>query len=154
MRNSRNQHDETEVLATLAALRDSQRTQQPPPRVEAAVLAAWDADHTRAAVARWRSWRLAAPVAAAVLMASSLTMLGHRLQFSTIEPSTTGATTMLLVGEPIGDREAVRVVRMRLPAATLHALGIASSAGALADGVDVDVIVGEDGVARAIRVGM
>jgi antitoxin component of MazEF toxin-antitoxin module len=38
---------------------------------------------------------------------------------------------------------------MRVPASVLHALGVTSTA-ALEDDVDVDVIVGEDGVARAL----
>jgi hypothetical protein len=37
--------------------------------------------------------------------------------------------------------------------AMLASLGIRSTAGDLAESVAVDVIVGEDGVARAIRVG-
>jgi len=54
-----------------------------------------------------------------------------------------------LVGEPILDGEQVRLVRMRMPAATLHALGVRSTAPATGD-VDVDVVVGEDGVARGL----
>jgi hypothetical protein len=60
----------------------------------------------------------------------------------------------LLVGEPILAGEPVRVVRMRVPTSTLSALGVRSLAGEFAEAVDVDVIVGEDGVARAIRLGM
>jgi hypothetical protein len=60
----------------------------------------------------------------------------------------------MLVGAPILAGEPVRVVRMRVPASTLTTLGVRSLAGEFADAVDVDVIVGEDGVARAIRLGM
>ena len=45
------------------------------------------------------------------------------------------------------------MVRMRVPAATLTGLGVRSVTGTPGEHVDVDVIVGEDGVARAIRVG-
>jgi hypothetical protein len=61
--------------------------------------------------------------------------------------------TLLIVGEPISEGEQVRVVRMRVPAATLTGLGVRPTAADVAH-VDVDVIVGEDGIARAIRVGM
>ena len=45
------------------------------------------------------------------------------------------------------------MVRMRVPAATLTELGVRQVTGTPGEHVDVDVIVGEDGVARAIRVG-
>jgi hypothetical protein len=53
------------------------------------------------------------------------------------------------MGEPVREGEQIRLVRMRMPASALHTLGV-TLPGALAD-VDVDVIVGEDGVARAVR---
>jgi hypothetical protein len=42
---------------------------------------------------------------------------------------------------------------MRVPASTLTGLGVLSITGSPGEHIDVDVIVGEDGVARAIRVG-
>jgi len=62
--------------------------------------------------------------------------------------------TVVLIGEPVTMGEPVRVVRMRVPRSALSAMGIRSLAAARADRVDLDVLVGEDGVARAIRVGM
>ena len=38
-----------------------------------------------------------------------------------------------------------------MPAATLSGLGVRTTASDPADAVDVDVVIGEDGVARAIR---
>jgi hypothetical protein len=43
---------------------------------------------------------------------------------------------------------------MRVPASTLTGLGVRSAEMNAAAHVDVDVIVGEDGVARAVRLGM
>jgi hypothetical protein len=43
---------------------------------------------------------------------------------------------------------------MRVPGSALAALGIGSSASPEAQSIDLDVLVGEDGVARALRVGM
>ena len=45
------------------------------------------------------------------------------------------------------------MVRMRVPASTLTGLGVRPVTGTPGEHIDVDVIVGEDGVARAIRVG-
>jgi len=56
---------------------------------------------------------------------------------------------VILVGEPVRDGEQIRLVRMRMPASALHTLGVTSTA-ALQGDVDIDVIVGEDGVARAL----
>jgi len=96
------------------------------------------------------SW--VASVAAAAVLAISLTAVGGRLRSAAIvTPSHPGETspTVILVGEPVRDGEQIRLVRMRMPASALHALGVTSTA-ALGDDVDIDVIVGEDGVARAL----
>jgi hypothetical protein len=142
----------------LRALREAEADATTPPHVEAAVLAAWDAAHQPARPAprmSWSMWHRMAAAAAAVTLTVTLTMLGGRLRagLDTAAPDASGATLMLL-GEPILRGEPVRVVRMRMPASTLGALGIRSLAGEFAEAVDVDVIVGEDGVARAIRLGM
>jgi hypothetical protein len=93
-------------------------------------------------------------MAAGVVLTVTLGRLGQELRDAEVTLVEPPPTRLLLVGEPILDGEAVRVVRMRLPAATLSNLGMRSTAGHPADAVDVDVIVGEDGVARGIRVGM
>jgi hypothetical protein len=94
--------------------------------------------------------------AAAAVIVFSLTVLGGRLRvgLGPAVPRGASAGALVLVGEPILAGEPVRVVRMRVPASTLAGLGVRSLAGEFADAVDVDVIVGEDGVARAIRLGM
>jgi hypothetical protein len=149
-------HDE--LTATLRALRDEEAHIQPPACVRSAVLAAWDSadrgglPRQSGEVAKAGTWRVAA-LAAGVALAVALTRLGGELQ-SAIVPPQALAAMVHLVGEPIADGEAVRVVRMRMAPAVLASLGIRSTAGELADAVDVDVIVGEDGVARAIRLGM
>jgi hypothetical protein len=148
------------VSALLQALRDAEADVVVPPRIENAVLAAWDAarsaparDHVESGFSRTRLWQRAGAVAAAAVLTFTLTQLGGKLR-TEVSPSTADGSTMVLVGEPILQGEPVRLVRMRIPASTLSALGVRSRAGDLDDAVDVDVIVGEDGVARAIRVGM
>jgi hypothetical protein len=58
---------------------------------------------------------------------------------------------MSLGAGPLGDAEPLQLVRLRLPRETLQALGVVllePDAGGL---VDIDVLVGEDGLARDIR---
>jgi hypothetical protein len=158
------------VSPLLDALRDEEARVEAPSRLENAVLASWDDAHPPSRLRRfgetrrsrmesgsswanWHHWQRAGAIAAAATLTFTLTALGGKLRTAVI-PATPGGTTMVLVGEPILEGEPVRVVRMRVPASTLHALGVRSTGGEFADAVDVDVIVGEDGVARAIRVGM
>jgi AcrR family transcriptional regulator len=58
-------------------------------------------------------------------------------------------STVVLVGGPIASGELVQVVRMRVDRSALTALGIAQNGSA--ETVDIDVLVGEDGVARGLR---
>ena len=59
-------------------------------------------------------------------------------------------SAVVLVGQPIAEGEVVHVVRMRVTRASLRVFGV--SAPASAEMVDIDVVVGEDGVARGVRV--
>jgi hypothetical protein len=147
----------TDLAGALDALRQDEARIEPPPHVEAAVLAAWDRAHAPRSEERSRSpWRDAAAIAAAVTIVAGLGQLGHELQRTTRASMERAieSRTLLLVGEPILQGEPVRVVRMRVPASTLTGIGVRSTTGDVAAHVDVDVIVGEDGIARAIRVGM
>lgn len=54
--------------------------------------------------------------------------------------------------EGIGANEAVNLVRMEIPRATLIALGVEVGGEAVDEAVEADVILGADGVARAVRV--
>ena len=145
--------DDQNLSALFDALRHADRHDAAPPHVESAVMRAGDAAHApavsnvRVTAASW-----AASLAAAAVLAICLTAVGGRLRFAAVvTPSHPGETspTVILVGEPVRDGEQVRLVRMRMPASALHALGVTSTA-ALGDDVDIDVIVGEDGVARAL----
>lgn len=147
-------HEDHDLADALAALRRAEARMETPSHVEAALLAAWDKAHAEGTTSRPRSfWRDAAAIAAAATLAIGLTQLGQQLQRANQRaPEQSGSRTLLLVGEPILQGEPVRMVRMRVPAATLTGLGVRPVAGTAGEHVDVDVIVGEDGVARAIRV--
>ena len=114
---------------------------------------AWDASHpARTSPARFSRVSQLASLAAGAAIAAGLTLLGEHLRSATaVRPSVAADTspTVILIGEPILDGEHVRLVRMRLPAATLHALGVRSTVPS-SDDVDVDVVIGEDGVARGL----
>jgi hypothetical protein len=58
-------------------------------------------------------------------------------------------SAVVLVGGPMASGELVQVVRMRVNRSALSALGITQSGSN--DIVEVDVLVGEDGVARGLR---
>ena len=139
--------------ALIGALRDAESGDAAPAHVEAAVLRAWDASHARhTPSARLSPFSRVASVAAGAVLAAGLTLLGgHLRSATTVGPSLAADTppAVILIGEPILDGEHVRLVRMRMPAATLHALGVRTTALATSD-IDVDVVVGEDGVARGL----
>jgi len=58
-------------------------------------------------------------------------------------------STVVLVGGPIASGERVQAVRMRVDRSALTALGITQNGST--ETVEVDVLVGEDGVARGLR---
>jgi hypothetical protein len=145
------------LTALLGALRDAQAGDSAPAHVETALLRAWDVSHApRPSAARFTAASRFAAVAAGVVLATGLTVLGEHLRsIAALAPPLTAeaSPSVILVGEPIHDGEEVRLVRMRMPASTLHALGIRSTtapSGDLEVDVDVDVVVGEDGVARGL----
>jgi hypothetical protein len=150
-------HWDPDLAAALHSVREADQHLETPPHVEAALLAAWDRAHPPRPVAlARRRWQRVAAVAAAGLLGVALGQLGRALQ-ETLRPSpapVNNSDTLLLVGEPILQGEPVRVVRMRVPASTLTGLGVRPAEMDAAAHVDVDVIVGEDGVARAVRLGM
>jgi 2-methylaconitate cis-trans-isomerase PrpF len=141
------------LAASLRGLREAESRSAAPARVEAAVMAAWDAAHPTATPARVTVASRIGSLAAAAVLALGLGALGEHLRSAQLVPPSAvaadAAQPVILVGEPLLDGEQVRLVRMRMPASALHALGVTASA-AITD-VDVDVIVGEDGVARALR---
>jgi hypothetical protein len=156
--------DDQNLSALFDALRRADAHGSAPPRVESAVMRAWDASHapvvsdvSRNALTAFLPVRVSAAswvasLAAAAVLVISLTVVGGRLRSSAIvTPSLAVETspTVILMGEPVRDGEQIRLVRMRMPASALHALGVTSTV-ALEDDVDIDVIVGEDGVARAL----
>lgn len=155
--------------ATLAravqALAEIEAASKTPSRVEAAVMAQWDASRRRTKAGRSRTSRFvrgAATTAAGVTLVAGLVWQQGAFE-STAAPTSPppqpglanqddGARyqTVAVVGGPLQVNEPIRVVRMRVAWSVLSELGITSAARA--DTVDIDVLVGEDGVARGVRV--
>ena len=145
-------------LHALAAIEAEAKT---PARVEAAVMARWDA--ARGVRTRSRAVRL---VRTATTAAAGLTvggLLGWPDNRSLLHPDAErgaqpGYTTVAVVGGPLMAGEPIRIVRMRVARSVLGDLGLPSPAvqpraeASQIDTVDIDVLVGEDGVARGVRV--
>ena len=141
-------------LRALAADDDS----QVPPRVDAAVMAAWDDFATRSAsarlrraTARWRVW-----VAACAGLVIGAVLVTWRTGGDDTVGQTAVAPAPLIQNElvlvPEFDRAGpLTLMRLRMTRREFSRLGVSIS-NPESDGlVDVEVLVGEDGVARSIR---
>jgi hypothetical protein len=175
--------DDESLARRLRALAQVEADVETPPHVEAAVMAAWDAAHAPRNRSRTRGFvRGAAAVAASAGLVGALALdrlldAGElpALPADPVEQSVAAGisrvnlaagsvesgdavrveqATLVMVGEPLTEGESLRVVRMRVAGTTLSALGIRSLAQPQPDTVDLEVLVGEDGVARALRVSL
>jgi len=163
----RNQERLTQSLQMLAEIESASKTS---PRVETVVMARWDADHDPSRRTRSRNRRVIrmATLAAGITIVGALVWERNpevRLPSTLLtpgKPDTTPRlkpdatyTTVAVVGGPLMANEPIRVVRMRVARSVLGELGIPSPTqrgAAPPETVDIDVLVGEDGVARAVRV--
>lgn len=66
-------------------------------------------------------------------------------------PASPAAPIVTLAVDPIRDTELLQIVRLRLPRRTLETFGVALVEPESSGLVDVDVLVGEDGLPRDIR---
>ena len=148
------------LARSLQMLAEIEAGSETPSRVETVVMARWDAMQKRRVPSRTRR-----VVRVATVMAAGITIFGvlawpRNTGDDTVrrKPDTTTEsqyTTVAVVGGPLMADEPIRVVRMRVARSVLGELGIPSPAqrgAAPAATVDIDVLVGEDGVARGVRV--
>jgi hypothetical protein len=130
----------------LRELAETDSLKQTPPRVEQSLRAAFKAHSGRGRRgARQAGWWLAAAAAA-------LAVWGAIRGAAPDTPATAddAAFLPLVEGEPFAELDAVQVMRVRLPRSALARLG-GSPVAAETGSVDAQVILGQDGVARAIR---
>jgi hypothetical protein len=188
---SRQTFDDDALARALRALADADAREETPSRLEAAVMARWDASRVAAHASPVRP-HVRTFVRGAATLAAGVTIVGAvaldrelaitpmalppapiasvpSLDVALRTPAPTldaaehagpqrvsravhaddARSALVLVGAPIENGERVRVVRMRVAREALVALGVAATV--TADMVDVDVLVGEDGVARGVR---
>jgi hypothetical protein len=148
---------------------DADTEVQPPARLRRSVMAAWDAPESRE-IPRSPPRRglvaagaFAAAVALAVGAAIGWPDRPHQLPYPAghaepdgVHASTTAegaepAPVVRLVADAALENEPLQVIRVRLPRASLADLGITLVESEVSSLVDVDVVVGSDGLPRAIR---
>jgi hypothetical protein len=138
-----------DLIALLAALREAESGDQAPPYVEAAVMKRWDGRASSTSFTQ-----VMAAIAAMGILVVGLSTLGHTLgslHWSVDLDAVDSSSTVVLIGEPLLDGETVRLVRTHVPMSVLQELGFRATV-ANVPLVEVDLIVGDDGVARGVRV--
>ena len=153
----RSERNNARLAQSLEILAEAESASQTSTRVEAAVMARWDTEHDPRHRRRTRTRRIvrvATSVAAGITFISVLAWQRGTSDPVRLKPDAT-YTTVAVVGGPLMADEPIRVVRMRVARSVLGELGIPSPAqrgAAQPETVDIDVLVGEDGVARGVRV--
>jgi anti-sigma-K factor RskA len=153
------------VEEQLRALREAEQDVMPPARLENRVMRAFDeaspldahGSQPHAAMLVRNRWLGALAVAAALALAVGVALV-NRPPAPTAPVAAapaSGVESVVLTVEPPGVEETVRIVRMRVAPSRLKGIGIESDRIPPGEAlVDVDVLVGEDGVARGVRLGL
>src|SRR5690349_19674656 len=132
----------------LRALASDDETQVPA-RVDTAVMAAWDAHRGRIPARTRRRWPVWVAACAGVVLAAVL--LAPRLTPGDRDPGSPSLLQQELVLVPDVEPGPLMLMRVRMTRREFSRLGVPIS-NPQGDGlVDVEVLVGEDGVARSIR---
>jgi hypothetical protein len=152
------------VEEQLRALREAEQHVMPPARLASRVMDAFDEAGANSAPATGRAetpsarrWLVALAAAAAVALAAGISLMNRE---PSQPPPLSGQSrqdveSVVLTVEPPGVEETVRIVRMRVAPSALRGIGIESDRIPPGEAlVDVDVLVGEDGVARGVRLGL
>ena len=134
-----------------------------PATLEAAVLRAWDAQHSTVAPhgsghVRWptaAAWVLVPAAAALVIAVASLARDPAAVPAARDVAARGGPPSInagyVIVPEPFTDPAALHVVRVRMARMALATLGMPIADPDAEGLVDVEILVGDDGVARSIR---
>jgi hypothetical protein len=128
--------NEEKLLAGLKALAASEMA-GPPAELEAALLKLLK----RKRVISW-------PLALEVLAAAAIIVIAI---FARHAPAAKDEFIAVPYAAPIGEYERTEVVRVNVPVTALAQWGLPVSSMSLSQRVDADVVIGEDGLARAVR---
>jgi anti-sigma-K factor RskA len=148
----------------LKALGETERMVEAPAHLESRLLEAFDEGQRsevrsqragqkagqRSSGQRYAALALAAGIVVGV--ASSIVYFNRPAETPTLQAEPVGESVVFVVGSP-GEQETMRAVRIRVSRSALESLGIQTVASE-GDSVEVDVLVGEDGVARGVRLAM
>jgi hypothetical protein len=138
----------------LRALASEDARVVPPAHMEAHVMRAWDAHQARArATRRSRHWSLLVWRFAALAVAVALSTMHMWWPSQTAEtrPPTPPSGPGMFATDPFPERGGLTVMRVRMSRRAFANLGFPIVDPDAAGMVDVEVVVGEDGVARSIR---
>ena len=130
------------------AFAETDRALCAPPHIDSAVMAAWDDAQAAARVRQWWQGPFILVAAAAVLLIAASVV---RLAVTRDEPAERSGPILTLSADPVFDTESLHIVRVRMPREALRALGVALVEPEASGLVDVDVVVGDDGLPREIR---
>jgi len=150
--------NEQELAKALERLNDTVVVPPADPAREAALMAAFDAAGPRVAVSHVRGyWYLTAlAAAAALLIAAALPMAPAGRSAASPPSSSRGVqpeTTEFVIvpgAEGLPRMESGTIVRMDLPVSVLPKLGVIPPAAGRAT-VKADLVIGQDGLTRAVR---
>ena len=156
------QPDERGLLDALQALAKAEKDQDTPSRVEAEVMRQWSLAHESRGTRRWSDSRRYGVLAAAASLILSVSFGAWWLTRQSQQPDQRSASTAMATPssspsyetvawlEP--DADSLQIVRLRVASATLKAQGYAISDPSGTGTVEIEMIVGLDGMARSIRV--
>jgi hypothetical protein len=151
--------DDAVVRRALARLAAEESAVVPSPRLEQRVMAAWDAAHAPVAGARARPWRTWWPMAATVVL--TLGALTGLMMFRTavdmpraerrsIDDAGDVRPAVFAIVDAIADGEPLTTVRLEVPIEQLNRVGINPQPGVRT--AVLELLVGDDGVARSARI--
>jgi hypothetical protein len=151
---------ERELTAGLRGLGRATADARPSPALEGRLLAAFAARHQAERVTR-RGWLRPGIAAAAALAALAVVVAGlFAIRDDGQRGRLTGGDTQAAFesefhpwpgAETLPAFESGQLVRMELPASVLPLLGIVPAMAITTETVEADVLVGQDGLARAVR---
>lgn len=161
--------DDSEFDAAWRELKNDDAATRAPARVRPAVMAAWSSSLDVApglaspprSRTQWISLVATLAAAAVALVVGALTM--RQLDRGVDRPETSAAVplatavallnadTFQLIADPAFENESFEIVRVRVPRTSLDAMGVGVIGPEVVGLVDVDLVVGGDGLPRAIR---